>query len=198
MSCLNRKRLRSYPHRSAGRSPSPSTPLPQSGASGARTIDARGPWLAPEIDGGDPRALAVGLHARYAFTLVELMVVLVILALLSGVVSFSVRGYLIKSKQNIAKVEISKMMQALDTFYTTFDRYPNNEEGLNILAARTEDFPEGILSLVPKDPWNHPYEYRNPGANAPYEIVCYGADHRNGGEGADRDITSVSISRGGK
>ena len=53
---------------------------------------------------------------RRAFTLVELMVVLVIIALLSGVVTLSVRGYLLTSKQNIAKVEISKLIQALDTF----------------------------------------------------------------------------------
>jgi general secretion pathway protein G len=132
------------------------------------------------------------------FTLVELMVVLVILALLSGVVSFSVRGYLIKSKQNIAKVEISKMMQALDTFYANFDRYPSSEEGLNVLAAHTEDFPEGILNVVPKDPWKHSYEYRSPGVSTPYEIICFGADHRDGGSGGDSDITSVSITRSNK
>ena len=137
--------------------------------------------------------------ARFrGFTLVELMVVLVILAMLSGVVTLSIRGYLLKSKQNVAKVEISKMMQALDTFYSNFDRYPTNEEGLAILAARTEDFPEGILSFVPKDPWKHTYEYRSPGAVEPYEIVCFGADHRDGGEGGDRDITSMSIGRGAK
>ena len=133
---------------------------------------------------------------RRAFTLVELMVVLVIIALLSGVVTLSVRGYLLTSKQNIAKVEISKLIQALDTFYATFDRYPSNEEGLAILAARTAEFPEGILSFVPKDPWKHPYEYRSPGSIEPYEVICFGADHRDGGEGGDRDITSMAISKG--
>ena len=135
---------------------------------------------------------------RCAFTLVELMVVLVILAMLSGVVTVSVRGYLLKSKQNVAKVEISKLMQALDTFYSNFDRYPTNEEGLAILAAKTEEFPEGILSFMPKDPWKHAYEYRSPGATEPYEVVCFGADHRDGGEGGDRDITSMSIGRSAK
>ena len=46
---------------------------------------------------------------RSAFTLVELMVVLVILAMLSSVVTVSIRTYLIKSKQSVAKIEISKM-----------------------------------------------------------------------------------------
>ena len=140
--------------------------------------------------------LANSATARNAFTLVELMVVLVIIALLSGVVTLSVRGYLLKSKQNIAKVEIGKLIQALDTFYASFDRYPTNEEGLAILGAKTNEFPEGILTFVPKDPWNHPYEYRSPGATEPYEIVCFGADHRDGGDGGDRDITSMEISKG--
>ena len=109
------------------------------------------------------RLPTIARAARFrGFTLVELMVVLVILAMLSGVVTLSIRGYLLKSKQNVAKVEISKLMQALDTFYSNFDRYPTNEEGLAILAAKTEDFPEGILSFVPKDPWKHAYEYRSP------------------------------------
>lgn len=145
------------------------------------------------------RSTPTARAARFrGFTLVELMVVLVILAMLSGVVTLSIRGYLLKSKQNVAKVEISKMMQALDTFYSNFDRYPTNEEGLVILAARTEEFPEGILSFVPKDPWKHAYEYRSPGAVEPFEVVCFGADHRDGGEGGDRDITSMSIGRGAK
>ena len=145
------------------------------------------------------RSTPTARAARFrGFTLVELMVVLVILAMLSGVVTLSIRGYLLKSKQNVAKVEISKMMQALDTFYSNFDRYPTNEEGLVILAARTEEFPEGILSFVPKDPWKHAYEYRSPGATEPYEVVCFGADHRDGGDGGDRDITSMSIGRGAK
>jgi general secretion pathway protein G len=137
-------------------------------------------------------------ESRGAFTLVELMVVLVIVALLSGVVTLSVRGYLLKSKQNIAKLEISKLIQGLDTFYANFDRYPSNEEGLEILAAKTDDFPGGILSFVPKDPWNFPYAYRCPGATEPYEIVCFGSDHRDGGDGGDRDITSMAIARGSK
>ena len=130
------------------------------------------------------------------FSLVELMVVLVILALLSGIVTFSVRGYLLRSKQNLARLEIGKMMQAMDTFYATFDRYPTNEEGIAILTAKSDEFPEGLLTFTPVDPWGTEYEYRSPGLEEPYEIVCFGADKREGGEGGDRDITSVELSRG--
>jgi general secretion pathway protein G len=132
---------------------------------------------------------------RSAFTLVELMVTLVILSMLSAVVTLSVRSYLLKSKQNIARLEISKMMQALDTFFADVDRYPTNEEGLDVLARKSDEFPEALLPFIPSDPWGHSYEYRSPGAEDPYEILCFGADKREGGDGGDKDITSMELSR---
>ena len=133
--------------------------------------------------------------AKGGFTLVELMVVIVILGLLSGVATLSVRSYLVRSKQNVAKMEISKLCQALETFYTTYDRYPSNQEGLAILGQPSDEFTEGILTFVPSDPWKNPYEYVSPGKTSPYEIVCYGADHREGGSGADKDLTSDEVAQ---
>lgn len=127
------------------------------------------------------------------FTLVELMVVIVILGLLSGVATMSVRSYLIRSKQSVAKMEISKVCQALETFYTTYDRYPTNQEGLAALAQPSDEFAEGILTFLPVDPWGNPYEYVSPGKASPYDVICYGADHREGGTGADKDLTSSEI-----
>lgn len=135
---------------------------------------------------------------RTAFTLVELMVVLVILAMLSGVVTVSIRAYLLRSKQSVAKIEISKMVQATDTYFATLDRYPSNAEGLATLAAKTDEFPEGILTFVPNDPWGNPYEYRSPGVESDYEIISFGADKREGGTGANKDITSMELARAKK
>ena len=130
---------------------------------------------------------------RQAFTLVELMVVIVIIGLLSGVVTMSVRSYLIRSKQNVAKMEISKVCHALESFYTTYDRFPTTQEGINILSQSSEEFTEGILTFVPVDPWGQPYDYVSPGKTKPYDVICYGADHREGGSGANKDITSNEI-----
>jgi len=127
---------------------------------------------------------------RRGFSLLELMVVLVILGMLAGIVVFKTQSHLVLSKQNAAKVEISKIREALDTFYAVYDRYPTNEEGLTILAKPSEKFTEGLLNKVPSDPWGHPYQYNNPGRNYAYEIICYGADGREGGDGANLDISS--------
>lgn len=130
---------------------------------------------------------------RRGFSLVELMVVIVIIGLLAGVVTFSVRSYLITSKQNVARMEIGKLAQAVETFYAGFDRYPTNEEGLSVLTQKNDKFADGIISFLPQDPWGKPYEYTCPGREFAFEIVSYGADHREGGTAADKDIRSDEL-----
>lgn len=130
------------------------------------------------------------LH-RSGFSLVELMVVIVIIGLLAGVVTINVRSYLIKGKQSVAKLEIAKICQALDSYYAEHDRYPTNEEGIAVVATKSD----GTLNKVPLDPWKNPYEYHNPGRgnDLPYEVICYGADHREGGSGGDADLSSADL-----
>ncbi|MEZ6048715.1 MAG: type II secretion system protein GspG [Planctomycetaceae bacterium] len=70
----------------------------------------------------------------------------------------------------------------------------SNEEGIEILAEKSDEFPAALLSKLPKDPWGNPYEYIIPGSNeAAYEIICYGSDNREGGTGAEKDISSVNL-----
>ena len=57
---------------------------------------------------------------------------------------------------------------------------PPNAQGWLGPYAKVEDL---------KDAWNHPIEYRKPGANgAPFQLVSLGADKAAGGEGVDQDI----------
>lgn len=133
------------------------------------------------------------LRRRRGFSLIELMVVIVILGMLAGVVTISVRSYLIRAKQNVAKVDISALVQGLDTFYTSYGRYPSNEEGLSILTEKSDNFPDGIIRKLRDDPWDHPYEYLSPGRTEPFDVISFGADHREGGEGQDRDIRSDEL-----
>jgi general secretion pathway protein G len=127
------------------------------------------------------------------FTLVELMVVIVIVGLLAGTATMSVRSYLVRGKQSVARMEIAKISQAVDTYYTAYDRYPSNDEGIEALIEETDEFPDGLLNKVPKDPWRSDYIYMAPGREAAYEVICYGADKQEGGDGANRDISSVEI-----
>lgn len=130
---------------------------------------------------------------RGGFSLVELIAVIVILAMLAGLVAFKTRSYLVTSKQNAARVEIRKICEALETYYATNDRYPSSDEGLEVLATGTDRMPDGILDKVPLDPWRHSYQYIQPGTEDAYDVICLGADGREGGSDADRDITSYEL-----
>ena len=125
-----------------------------------------------------------------AFTLVELMVVVVIIGVLATVVTISVNDYLVTAKQNVAKSEIATIKNALALYFMQHDRYPSNDEGLEALRNRTPQHPHGILTNDLEDPWGHSYFYVHPGVHGPYDIVSYGADGQEGGAGADADIAS--------
>ena len=128
-------------------------------------------------------------NSKRAFSLVEIMIVIVIIGLLAGVVTVNVRGYLTKAKQNIAKQNISTFVSALDQFWAEAGRYPTNEEGLSTLTQGSGD--ESLLkqgsSLI--DPWGNPYQYTSPGPVGPFEVSSLGPD---GQEGSD-DISSDNL-----
>ncbi len=119
------------------------------------------------------------------FTLVELLVVLVILGLLMGIVAPQVVGYVGRSKTSTAEMQIEQMGTALDLFRLDVGRYPNAEEGLEILIRNDGDLenwngPYLKKSEVPNDPWGQPYRYRYPGDHGPYDLYTLGADDARG------------------
>ncbi|TWU58435.1 Type II secretion system protein G precursor [Rubripirellula tenax] len=130
---------------------------------------------------------------RHAFSLVELIVVMVILGMLAGLVAVRTRGYLISSKQNAAKAEIANIVKAIETFYADQGRYPTTDEGLDILVQGTDSWPDGFLNKLPRDPWKNPYEYISPGTTEPYEVISLGADGREGGEAENSDFSSEAL-----
>lgn len=115
------------------------------------------------------------------------------MALLAGLVTINVRHLMVKGKQNAARAEIATLRDAVEAFYNANGHYPTNDEGLDILTRKTDQNPDPIIRRVPLDPWNHPYQYNQPGRSDPYDIISYGADAREGGAGADADISSADL-----
>jgi general secretion pathway protein G len=128
------------------------------------------------------------------FTLIELLVVLVILGLLAALVGPTLYQRIAPAKESAARAQIENFATALDGFLVDVGRYPSTQDGLKALRAKPEaaDKWNGpyLKKEVPSDPWGQAYVYRAPGRTGGYEIVSYGADGREGGDGENADITS--------
>ena len=134
-----------------------------------------------------------------AFTLVELMLVLVILATLAAIVLPKLTGKSQQAKVTAAKTQISNFETALDAFEVDNGYYPKGKNGLNDLVVQPKDAPNWHgpymkQESIPLDPWQHAYIYDCPGKHnaSTYDIMSMGPDGRVGG---DDDITSWDQSK---
>ena len=138
-----------------------------------------------------------GKHRRAVrgMTLIEILVVLVLIGIVMGIVGGNFIGRGEEAKRKAAKIEIEQIGQTLDLYKLEVGRYPTTQEGLQALiqapsSASNWNGPYWKRSSVPKDPWGNEYKYSSPGQSGPYDIVSYGADGKEGGEGPNKDITS--------
>ncbi len=131
------------------------------------------------------------------FSLIEILAVLVLIGLAAGLVAVNVRPLMTKGKQNAARSDISTIVSALESYYMAVGEFPSNDQGLDVLKEKNEHFDEPLLTRSLVDPWGKPYQYNHPGSHdQPYEVFSYGADGRDGGEGADMDIRSDDETEG--
>jgi general secretion pathway protein G len=133
------------------------------------------------------------IRSRKGFTLIELLVVMVILSLLAAFVGTDFFKHIGTSKQKAAKTQIEMFGTALDTFRLSVGRYPTTTEGLQALRTNPGlDLWDGpyLRKEVPMDPWGRPYIYNCPGQHGDYDLISYGADGQEGGEGENADIVS--------
>jgi general secretion pathway protein G len=127
------------------------------------------------------------LLTRQAFTLIELLLVLVILSILAAVVVPKFTNRSEQARNTAAKTDISTLELQLDAFEVDAGRPPTTEEGLAALVEQ----PPNIKSWhgpylkrgVPKDPWGNEYAYRCPGQHnvSGYDLFSMGPDGREGG-----------------
>ena len=143
------------------------------------------------------------MNNQKGFTLIEIMVVVIILGLLAGIVLPKILGREEEAKVSAAKVQIKSMESALDGFKLDNGFYPTTDQGLSALIKKPEvgrisdKWKEGGYlkpARIPKDPWGKDFLYFAPGNEGrEYEIVSYGPDNEQGGEGKNADIESWKI-----
>ncbi len=132
------------------------------------------------------------------FTFFETLICLAIILILTAVVGVSTVKYLDQARTAAAKSDIENFKKALETYYTECGMYPSKAQGLNALWEKPVLYPVPSLwngpyldTEIPLDPWGNEYVYNVPGKNnLPFEIISYGADGMEGGEGTAADIIS--------
>ena len=133
-------------------------------------------------------------HRAAGFTLIEIMVVVVILGILAALIAPNVIGNIDKAQTTKVKQDIRAIESSLKLFRLDRFRYPTTEEGLQALVTPPSDatvsFPQGgYLDRTPKDPWDRPYQYLQPGnQGGEYDVFSLGRDGVQGGDGVDADI----------
>jgi general secretion pathway protein G len=124
----------------------------------------------------------------------ELLIVLVIIGLLAALVGPTLYQRIKPARESAARAQIENFGTALDSFFIDTGRHPTSQEGLKALRTKPEGLERWngpyLKKEIPQDPWGNAYVYRMPGRNGGYEIVSYGADGREGGEGDNSDINS--------
>ena len=130
-----------------------------------------------------------------AFTLIEMLVVVLILAILAALIVPRVVNRTGDAKRAKAASDVAVLGGMLSNYKIDTDQYPTTEQGLNALRVQPSDVNNwrGPYSQkdIPADPWQNEYVYESPGPNGQdFLIASYGADGAPGGEGDNADITS--------
>jgi general secretion pathway protein G len=141
------------------------------------------------------------MSKRAGFSLIEVLVALVVVAIMGSIVAFNLIGVSDETKVTSTQAEISTLATSITLFKTQQGFLPTQRQGLQALisAPTTAPFapryPQGGYlqsTTVPADAWDNPYIYLTPGReNQPFEIISYGADGLQGGEGFNADLSSV-------
>lgn len=136
---------------------------------------------------------------REAFTLLEMLVVLAIIALLASFIAPSVFRNVGDAKRTTAQAQLDAFSIALHAYQLDVGSYPTTEEGLQALRLAPHSALGGVIwrgpyltKEVSTDPWKKPYVYVSPGVRNPasFDLYSLGRDGVIGGDGEDSDVTS--------
>jgi general secretion pathway protein G len=139
------------------------------------------------------------INNRGGFTLIEIMVVIVILAMLAALVGPKLMGRTDDAKIKTTGIQLKGLESALKLYKLDNGTYPSTEQGLGALVTKPtvgvipKSYKDGGYldsKAVPKDAWGNDYLYVSPGEHGDYDLFSYGSDGAKGGEGKNADITS--------
>jgi len=129
---------------------------------------------------------------RSAFSLIELLIVIVILGGLVAVVAPGLMDSADQAKRDTVCLKMNDLGKRLDMFKLDNGTYPDTEEGFEALLSNpdSDKYPnyrvKPYLKKLPKDSWKTPFVYMKKGDG--FELISFAADRREGGEENAKDI----------
>jgi general secretion pathway protein G len=127
-----------------------------------------------------------------AFTLMEIILVVVIIGIMLTLVAPRIAGKSAQAKRTAAQRQIDAFKTALQSYEFDVGEFPPALQALVVKPADVDENtwkgPYLTSNLVPKDPWQHEYQYKSPGEH--YKDFDIWSTGRDGQDGNDDDITS--------
>lgn len=134
---------------------------------------------------------------RRAFTLIEVLIVLVIVLAIGSIVAVNLMPKKEEAIEKTVQIQLQQIENALDLFNVDIGRYPTQDEGLDVLWDKTKLADESLQSKHAgnyfakgqknlKDAWGNPFNYEVldssevDAGGLPYKIWSNGPDGQSG------------------
>lgn len=139
------------------------------------------------------RSGRVSADREAGYTLTEMLVVIGIIGLIAAVLTPTLIGQLSRARAKAAQLQMQTVSAEVEMFMADVGRYPTAAEGLPALVRE----PAGVEGWTGpymrdektlRDPWGRPIQYRPGAEGQDYALVSLGADGKEGGAGANRDL----------
>ena len=120
-----------------------------------------------------------------AFTLLEIMLVVTIIALLLGTAIYKLSGNVEYARHTRVQADIQGISTQLKLYQSMNGFYPTTDQGLQALVVQPDTDPKPtrwyqLYSEMPKDPWQTDYVYHCPGTKNPngFDLYSAGSDRK--------------------
>jgi general secretion pathway protein G len=136
------------------------------------------------------RNTAISSAKRQAgFTILEIVIVFVLIGGLLAFVVPKIYSQMGQAQTRDASLRIQSLAGNIELYRLEVGKYPENLQALVKQPPGLEKWNGPYAKEADlKDPWSNEYRYAVPGSGKPYDLISLGADGREGGEGADKDV----------